>query len=310
MADRSITAITGNDLKRIDDFVKLLVGLVVGQFLRDVHQIRDGLRAVVGSAWWGVAEIFPYLLVALVIRNVHASFRYDSWSAARGFSPAYETTIWGRACSFLAGVAALLIATYAVEHFLAHHFVEAASRGAAPEQVVAAVSVPWLVFFLVLPFAIYFIWDLVLWLDTDDENLKKDGVMQEFVKRWLVIDAAGLIWLLLCLLFYIAIGKAADGGMKVTLLAFAVLAAATVTADYIANARFYFGEVKARSEQLGLAEEVPQPPSAFLGEASPGPVPRATDGQSGVNVAKGERGTIESSGVEVDRGPAGSPANA
>ncbi len=230
------------ELKRVDDFVKLLVGLVVGQFLRDAHLIRDGLRGLMLSDGSLLAEAFPYLFVALVIRNVHAAFRYDSWCAARHFSPTYESHVIGRACSFGAGVLALFVSTYAVEHVLAVHLVDEKSLRAG-QQLADTIQIPVLTVFLLLPFTVYFLWDLALWVETDGPRLRKDKVMQRFVKKWLAIDICGLGWLLICLAYYALRGQGPDGGLTLTLIAFSMLAAGTVLADYFQNVSFYFKKI-------------------------------------------------------------------
>lgn len=234
--------IQGADIRRIDDFVKLLVGLVVGQFLREAHQIGVGLGAEVRSQLLG--EAFPFVFVAFVIRNVHASFRFDAWVSARNFIPSYENRVRGRALSFLASLLALFVSTFIVEHFLAHHLaVNLENPNASKLLEIPMERVPLLTFFLILPFVIYFIWDLVLWLQTDAPERKKDRVIQHFVRKWVITDAVGFVWLLACLIFRLS-RPSADGGLEITIVAFTALAIGTVTLDYIGNISFYFARIK------------------------------------------------------------------
>jgi hypothetical protein len=240
-------------LRRIDDFLKLLLGLVIGQFLREAHQIRDGLCIMmhVDCSATGMtslmSELFPYCLVAFFIRNVHASFRYDSWVSKRNFSPSYESKLSGRVWSFLASLIALFVSPYAVEHFLAGH-------------LDSVVSVQLLVTALVLPFLIYFIWDCSLWLDTDGPTTRKDKVMQQFVKGWLIIDAFGMAWLLFCLaLFFGVVGNTPDRALLVALICFSFLTVGTVVADYVLNGNFYFQEVR----PLETRGQVPEPDASL-----------------------------------------------
>jgi hypothetical protein len=231
------------DVRRVDDFVKLLVGLVIGQFLRDAHDIGHGLSAVLRSQWLG--EAFPFIFVALVIRNVHASFRFDAWVSARRFTPKYETRVRGRAFSFLAGLLALFVSTFSVEHFLARHLVKDSGSVVGGELLGIPVDrVPILASFLTLPFVIYFIWDLVLWLQTDDPKPKRDRVIQRFVRNWVITDAIGFAWLLACLVFQFTRRSSTDGGLEVTIVAFTVLAIGTVAFDYFRNVSFYFARIR------------------------------------------------------------------
>jgi hypothetical protein len=246
MADTVSENRYGTDLRRIDDFVKLLVGLVLGLFLRDVPEIRDGLRIVMtpdGAVLAAVlSAVFPYVFIVLVIRNVHASLRFDSWCYARDFR--YETRVRGRALTFVAGLLALFASTYAVEQFLANNF---APHSATPQLLRAGAigNVPTLAVFLSSPFVIYLIWDFVLWLNTDWPELRKDKVMQRFISRWLFVDAVGLGWLLAGILFYNFLARnSADGGLALTLIFFSVLAVGTVVVDYWRNLGFYFGQIK------------------------------------------------------------------
>jgi hypothetical protein len=187
-----------------------------------------------GSATGATAllpELFPYFIVAFFVRNVHASFRYDQWVSARKFSPSYEKKLLGRAWTFLASLLALFVSSYAAEHFLAGH-------------LDSVIPVKWLVVALVAPFVIYFIWDLILWVDTDDPSAKRDKIMQQFVKRWLVIDTAGMTWLLACLAYSGAVGSTPDRGLSLVLFCFSFLTVGTVAADYYLNRGFYFHEVR------------------------------------------------------------------
>jgi hypothetical protein len=239
-------SLQGGDVRRIDDFIKLLVGLVIGQFLREAHQIGVGLGIEIGSQLWG--EAFPFVFVAFVIRNIHASFRFDAWVAARNFAPRYETRVKGRAFSFFAGLSALFVSTFVVEHFLAHHLaVSLENSNACKPPAIPMERVPLLTSFLILPFVIYFVWDLVLWLQTDAPERKKDRVIQRFVWKWVITDVVGFVWLLACLVFRL-LRSSTDGGLKVTIVAFTALAIGTVALDYIGNVSFYFGRIRQNKE--------------------------------------------------------------
>lgn len=239
-------------MRRVDDFVKLLVGLVVGQFLRDVHAIRDGLVAFMGHAGsvstsaQVLAEVFPYVFAAFVIRNVHASFRYDLWCSARPFQPKYEKRVRGRALSFFGSLFALFVSAYAVEHYLATHFSAGTSNASGsppvPVQELAR-QVAWLCWWLILPFLVYAAWDTALWVATDGPEQSKNRPMQRFVRRWLVVDYLGLAWLIGCYIYSSLVGTDGDGDLRRTVIAFTVLASGHIVADYVRNAKFYFAEV-------------------------------------------------------------------
>ncbi len=220
-------------LRRFDDFLKLLLAIVVGQFVRESGDITVTLKniTVAPTSWasW-LAELCPFILVVVTLRHVHGSILYDAQSAKEGFVPTYEKRLRGRALGFFAGFAAGIVAPYSAEHVLAHH-----------EPLITGTN--WILPAILLgPFAVYAAWDVAVWLHTKTEETAHGFPLQRVLGNWLFIDAIALFAMLggLWYLLHETI-NARRFPPEGVVLVFSVVAVSTVLLDYILNSKFYFG---------------------------------------------------------------------
>lgn len=217
-------------MKRFDDFLKLLLAIVVGQFIRDSNLITKNVGSVMCDQWRVLAELFPFILALASIRNVHASILWDDHCQAQGFEPAYETILAGRAAAMLLNVAALVVAPYITEHVTSQHVEYMKSRG----PVELGLLFLW-------PYLLYTMWDVIIWWNTAKTE-QSQKPLQNVVGHWLRIDGltVGLMLVGLVLLLQAKAQRATIEAQWVILLVACVMLMA-VTLDYYLNRQFYFG---------------------------------------------------------------------
>lgn len=223
-------------MKRFDDFLKLLLSILIGQVVKEHDKIREHLEGFINAygkktelgtsmAYWG-----PIFMVMLYLRNIHGSICHDlAMSSPQNatFAPRYETKTAGRAFTQVLSLLALFVIPFMAVHALEKHDV-------------ATEYDPFLMMFLLIgPIPVYFVWNLIIILcvpEMDPKTSKMSGV----VHNWLRIDAIGLVgafvgfvYWLICQRFWVLRGDVVAAGVS-------VLVVATVVFDYVVNASFYF----------------------------------------------------------------------
>jgi hypothetical protein len=213
-------------MTRFDDFIKLLLGLLVAQIVKEHHQISHNLVLMFNNTGDKVAEVFPYSLLLLFLRNTHASINWDRIASDGKFATAMDRTIRGRAFVFIVTLISLVIVPLVILDTLTGH--TSSSRG---RDV--------LMWSLFAPFVLYFIWNALLFFSSEP---KSNAQLFKVVMIWLRVDALAGVALGYLVMRY-AYTKFFDSSAQSLyfLEAFMALSVATVFVDYFANREFYFG---------------------------------------------------------------------
>lgn len=214
-------------MKRFDDFLKLLLGLLVTQIIRDHHQITVRLAQVFEDAADWSAELFPYAVLLLFLRNTHASIIWDRVTDKAGFHTWLDETVFGRGLVFLVGVVTHVVVPLVIIDVLTEH---TGTQGGRTALVLA----------LFVPFGLYFFWDLFLFVVSENQ----EGEIPKVICDWLWVDAVAVVMMLGLLIrySYVSFGSAASQYLYL-LEGFMVVSVGTVIVDYWRNRHFYFRAV-------------------------------------------------------------------
>lgn len=217
----------GEPMRRFDDILKLLLGLLIGQLFREMDTIGANLRAYFRTGESEITRWIPILLTGLFLRNLHASIRYDHCTSRERFRPGIEDRLWGRILIFSLSVSAVFISPYYLEHLLSSHLTTQTSDA----KVVVA---------LVAPLVIYAVWDTLIWLTTREDH--HEGVqMLEVVHNWIKLDFVGLGVAVLAGVHYLYNDANGIPFARESLASwYALLLVITILLDYVLNAQFYF----------------------------------------------------------------------
>lgn len=218
-------------MRRFDDFLKLLLAVVVGQFFRESTAIAATVYAIAPDVDDWVAEGMPFMLAALAVRNVHAAIRYDAVCDVLKWTPSYEQRRSGRVFSFLTALVATVAAPAIAQHLFASH----------PEFLKDR-ELTWIAI-LFGPYVLYGIWDLALWIGSREQP--NPAAIDRVIGRWLVIDAFHLsalaAWAYVLLASRVGVVALEPSWI---LEGFFVVAAVTIFGDYWMNRAFYFDDEK------------------------------------------------------------------
>lgn len=260
-------------MKRFDDFLKLLLSVLVGQVVKESDEISQHLETYFASAPGPVvgasaslrtfvAQYLPFLLVALYLKNIHASLQYDRCAHEAKYAPKLEKSTFGRSLTFAFSILALFVFPFWAEHELAKH-------------LNVSFSIYSLATFLFGPFVIYLVWDGILFLERPDPTSTQHDALANVVHRWFKLDLAGLAAAGIAVL--VGVVQVHNGFVvrpEYVALGFMILTLINVTVDYVVNARFYFSDpavalrAPARARRRGGTEDRLLPP-AFPPSAAP-----------------------------------------
>lgn len=238
-------------MKRFEDVLRIISGILLGALVRDFDDLRGNFTGLFATtaphfADTFVAQLTTILLICVFLRNIHGSVRYDDAVEGSDFQTALEKNHFGRFVEFSFALAALFCGPSLVGHYIAHHAVVRDPTG--KEALKVLLSGEQFAFLLFFPFAIYFVWDVLLWVGSD---AKCDGSneMERVAYNWILMDCLGLACVLA--IGYVELYQRGRGGhfnFEVWALTFSLVASAIVFGDYFLNRSFYFPERSALAD--------------------------------------------------------------
>jgi hypothetical protein len=214
-------------MSRFDDFLKLLLGLLVTQAVRDRLKVSANLEHLLSKesghlnlkvldGFW--TEMFPYVVLLLFLRNTHASILWDRWLKRDANKKLRQSGRTAMVFEFLVTIATFVVAPLAAVHVLT------GEKDQLPK------------FFWVVVVSLYavflFHWLLDLWLVLKAENADADEPVEYAIINWFRLDMLAFV----ALAFWVAAGTDA----RLSLTAISALIFLTVVIDYWANRKFYF----------------------------------------------------------------------
>jgi hypothetical protein len=256
-------------MRRFDDFLKILLSFLIGQLLRDSDKITSNLTTFFaktdvsrrGSEFLQgyVAYWLPLFLVALYLKNIHASHQFDRCASQADYRAPIDGYTWGRFLTFSFSIMALFVFPYWAAHELAGHGDELVSRGKLFFSL-----------FLFGPFLVYLGWDIVFFWGRQTEGTPQQDRVSGVVNRWRSLDFLEV--LVASIAGVIAIIAHSRGHIiraEYIGLGFIVVTTINILGDYIWNADFYFGPAPWASSARSEAVRPPARTSAN-GEISSG----------------------------------------
>ncbi len=238
-------------MQRFDDFLKLLLGLLVTQIVREAHPIGKNLGPLFCNSSTWIGEALPYCYMVFLLRNVHASINYDRQAGNGQFVTVLERTMAGRFTVFVFTVLTLVVSPLVILDVLRWH--------APPEGTVCGADA-WYTNLvaagLFVPFVLYLVWDVIIWLSSEVEQAPPRHARVEYViRRWVLLDAIALGVGLLVLARSTVVENKYDLAERYrgVLELFMFLSIGTVLGDYWLNRKFYFGDGSETAEAAGRA---------------------------------------------------------
>lgn len=218
-------------MSRFDDFLKLLLGLLVTQVVRDHQKVSDNLVCVLGNSpdRFGLSVLdtlcvvmFPYVLLFLFLRNTHASILWDRWLRGPNNQRVRESSRSDEVIDFV-----VTCATFVVAPLVAIHFFTGKQETLLEWFWVAIVAIyAVFLFHLGLDFRLFF----------KSENAATDRPVEKAIVNWFRLDliavAAGA-----CYLYH---WDSAGTDPRMLLTGVSGLILVTVVIDYCLNNEFYF----------------------------------------------------------------------
>ena len=230
-------------MRRFENILRILSSVLLGTLVRDFDSLSGGIKNFFlshNSSFFSpyapkIATFTAIVLIGVYLRNIHASACYDDFIEARGYVLKIDRRLRWRITSFGLGLLSLFGAPVA-GHIIAHHLPDRGSRA-------------WLTWCLFLPFAVYFIWDIILYLaDPEPSSENAHLEIEEISRKWLRIDAAGLFLVAILLIYNLYLeGYKQVLPTEVIAAAFILIAVGTIFADYLWNNRLYFPAYSERS---------------------------------------------------------------
>lgn len=220
-------------MQRFDDFLKVLLALVINQFIREADDVRDAVVGGLGGSSLDhlLAELVPIGLALFSIRNVHAAIMWDRARKEDNLTFGLESTAGGRAVYWLLTVTAFVGIPLGLEHILAHHL----------DLTDHSWEVPFAVL-MIAPFVLYFVVDLALF--TTVTGAAEESPCVRALLNWLVIDAIMLFFVVvLAVFFWFYIRNTGFLDWPITfyvVVTFLLMTAGTLVLDYTMNSHFFF----------------------------------------------------------------------
>ena len=232
-------------LKRFGDMLNLLSGILLTSIVMDFDELHNNFATLFLSqgnyfAVGIVSRLATINIICLFIRNIHGSIRYDELVEKAKDRAVLDSTHSGRFFAFCFALGTLFFGPSIIDQYLGHHALVRAGNGNGGELAHEMMTGQVFATVLLLPFVIYIVWDLLLWmLGTMEPG---DGSEMDVVAyRWMVMDAVALI---LMQVFGLASlyrqWKNLPFNYEYATLGFMVISSSIVIGDYILNRRFYF----------------------------------------------------------------------
>lgn len=232
-------------MKRFGDILNLLSGILLTVIVSDFDQLRTNFRALFLSQQQHyavdiLATTVTCTLIVVFIRNIHGSVRYDELiSDSKSARLALDRSYVGRFVGFAFAIVALFCGPWIVDYFVAHHaFYDAnAVKSTLIETPLSGSAFATVLF---MPFAIYIVWDFLLWLlGTDGQECPAE--VDNVAHHWMVLDAVTLIIVLT--MGAVALFTSRGGGgadYELLTIGFIVISVVILVGDYWMNRSFYF----------------------------------------------------------------------
>jgi hypothetical protein len=234
--------------RRYDEVIALVASVLFGIAAQDFAQIASGLRTITFSLEASCLTAAALFLV--FFRNIHGLISYDAWAENSAYYPPFEGSYGRRARFFVYAVLVVILSPYFALFCLKN--LPQKSIGLS-WCTIALASKPWqLVAVLALPLVLYIPWDVRWYLEMKHAKKKappRDLAAEEledfvkardelfsFTKRWVLIDAVGVVAFVLLWLVFLRNGWSA----QVFCWIFASLAVLMVISDYLTHLRYYF----------------------------------------------------------------------
>lgn len=228
-------------MKRFEDVLRLISGVILGTLLRDFDALRMNLADLfsVTRPHFGVVtvgRITTILLIAAFLRNIHGSARYDETVEQMSAPPQFERTHRGRILTFLFGLAALFCGPALVGHIIANHSVTKSLS--LQVTITPLISGEWFCIVLFFPFAVYLVWDALLWIWS--ENTEEVAIAR-VLYSWIRIDCFGLsIFLAFAGFELYERAWKTPFNYELAAVAYIVISSLIIVVDYWTNRSFYF----------------------------------------------------------------------
>jgi hypothetical protein len=221
----------------------MLSSILLGGLVNNFDLLKNNLavlftRGTLGIGADNIAQLTALVLIALFIRNIHGSVRYDDLITRTNLSPALEASLFGRFLIFIFSISALFLGPSLAGHYIVHHAVENVQLAVGTE--VRLISGQTFTVILFLPFAVYFAWDCIMWVWESDGKVA-ESELDRTTYRWLVLDAIGIVLFLAMLVFDLL--RRVHGrsfNYEIAALFFLLIGMVSIVGDYYFNREFYF----------------------------------------------------------------------
>jgi hypothetical protein len=224
-------------MKRFDDVLRMLSSILLGIMVKDIDLMSKNLGTfchcdATGQDQHPVAFYAVVMLLAVFLRNIHGSVRYDGYAQENHCSSRIEQHLAGRVYVWLLSICALFLGPSLAGRRLAHGF--------GPGD--SAVLLGLVLFF---PFVVYVVWDFTLWFAPIEERVVATGQVKRHlegvVRNWVKIDAMGILLVMVFVAYWLFVERLGEEFLRVCAASgFIVVAGAMVVADYYTNRHFYF----------------------------------------------------------------------
>jgi hypothetical protein len=231
-------------VKRFEDILRLISGVLLGTLVRDFDTLRMNLADLfsVTKPHFDVVAIgraTTVVLIAAFLRNIHGSAQYDQATEDMKVRPEFERTHRGRIFTFLFSLAALFGGPALIGHVVANHSVAKSSN--TQLTVMPLLSGEWFFVLMFFPFGVYIVWDALLWIWGEDTQETAIGPVLE---NWIWIDCLGLFVFIGFIGFELyQRGKGIPFNYELAALAYLAISSFIILADYCTNRSFYFPEL-------------------------------------------------------------------
>ncbi len=224
-------------MKRFDDVLRMLSGILLGIMVRDFDLMSTNLCAFCGGnpqngIEYLVAFCAVLMLLAIFLRNIHGSARYDEYVENEKCRSIIERNIPGRFFIWLLYICALFLGPSLAGRRLARGFKLTDSIG-------------WLAAMLFFSLAVYIVWDFVLWffpLEKTAENGQVERRLEDVVRNWVKIDGVALLlgMISVAVYWFVVLNCRENVQRLLVAVSFVVISCFMLVGDYWKNRQFYF----------------------------------------------------------------------
>ena len=223
-------------MKRFDDVLRMLSGILLGIMVRDFDIMSKNLCAFCGGIpqnriEYLVAFCAVLMLLAIFLRNIHGSTRYDEYIENEKCSSTIERKVGGRFFVWLLYIFAL--------------FLGPSLAGRRLALVEPTDSLGWLATILFFSLAVYIVWDFMLWffpLEKTTGNGRVERRLEDVVRNWVKIDVLAVLlgMVFVALYCFVALDCQENVQRLLVTVSFVVISCFMLVGDYWKNRHFYF----------------------------------------------------------------------